>query len=144
MSEYKRLTGQKWTDDIDLTKEYGYSYIYKRLYELEDKIENGTLLELPCKVGDKVYEIEYNCWEVCHDCPHFSTFFGMDENCDIGYETYPNPKKLNANCKKHELQLQESIFSIEFYARHFNDFGKIVFTTKAEAEAKLKELRGEV
>lgn len=48
MSEYKRLTGQKWTDYIDLTKEYGYSYIYKRLYELEDKIENGTLIELPC------------------------------------------------------------------------------------------------
>lgn len=46
MSEYKRLTCQKWTDDIDLTKEYGYSYIYKRLYELEDKIENGTLVEL--------------------------------------------------------------------------------------------------
>ena len=68
----------------------------------------------------------------------------MDENCDMGYETYPNPKKLNANCKKHELQLQESIFSIEFYARHFNDFGKTVFITRAEAEAKLKELRGEV
>ena len=46
MSEYKRLTGQKWTEDIDLTKEYGYSYIYKRLYELEDKIMDGTLIEL--------------------------------------------------------------------------------------------------
>ena len=46
MSEYKRLTGQKWTDDIDLAKEYGYSYIYKRLYELEDKIMDGTLVEL--------------------------------------------------------------------------------------------------
>ena len=46
MSDYKRLTGQKWTDDIDLTKEYGYSYIYKRLYELEDKIMDGTLVEL--------------------------------------------------------------------------------------------------
>lgn len=46
MSEYKRLTGQKWADDIDLKKEYGYSYIYKRLYELEDKIMDGTLIEL--------------------------------------------------------------------------------------------------
>ena len=53
MSEYKRFTGQKWTDDIDLTKEYGYSYIYKRLYELEDKIENGMLVELPFVVVDK-------------------------------------------------------------------------------------------
>ena len=57
MNEYKRLTGQKWTDDIDLTKEYGYSYIYKRLYELEDKIENGTLIEIPCKVGDNAVAI---------------------------------------------------------------------------------------
>lgn len=58
MSDYKRLTGQKWTDDIDLTKEYGYSYIYKRLYELEDKIENGTLVELPC-VAYNVKECKY-------------------------------------------------------------------------------------
>ena len=28
---------------------------YNRLAELEDKIENGTLIELPCKVGDTVY-----------------------------------------------------------------------------------------
>lgn len=47
MSEYKRLTNQKWSKDIDLTQELGYSHIYKRLYELEDKVENGTLIELP-------------------------------------------------------------------------------------------------
>ena len=44
MKEYKRLTNQKWSKDIDLAQELGYSYIYKRLYELEDKIENGTLV----------------------------------------------------------------------------------------------------
>ena len=44
MKEYKRLTNQKWSEDIDLTQELGYSYIYKRLHELEDKIENGTLV----------------------------------------------------------------------------------------------------
>jgi hypothetical protein len=31
--------------------------IMYRLAELEDKIENGTLIELPCKVGDTVYYI---------------------------------------------------------------------------------------
>lgn len=45
--QYKRLTHQKYDENIDLTKEYGYSYIYKRLYELEDKIEAGLLVELP-------------------------------------------------------------------------------------------------
>lgn len=29
--------------------------IYNRLSELEDKIENGTLIELPCKIGQKIY-----------------------------------------------------------------------------------------
>ena len=29
-----------------------------RLAELEDKIENGTIIELPCKVGDTVYETD--------------------------------------------------------------------------------------
>ena len=55
MRDYKRLTGQKWSKDIDLSQELGYSYIYKRLYELEDKIENGTLAELSFKTGTKVY-----------------------------------------------------------------------------------------
>ena len=55
--EYKRLTNQKWSKDIDLTQELGYSYIYKRLAELEDKIEAGTLIEIPCKVGDNAVAI---------------------------------------------------------------------------------------
>ena len=55
MKDYKRLTGQEWSKDIDLSQELGYSYIYKRLYELEDKIENGTLAELPFRAGTKVY-----------------------------------------------------------------------------------------
>ena len=49
--QYKRLTHQKYDENIDLTQEYGYSYIYKRLYELEDKIEAGTLIETPIKLG---------------------------------------------------------------------------------------------
>ena len=44
--QYERLTHQKYDENIDLTQEYGYSYIYKRLYELEDKIEAGILVEL--------------------------------------------------------------------------------------------------
>lgn len=55
--EYKRLTNQKWSKDIDLTQELGYSYIYKRLAELEDKIDAGTLVEIPCKVGDNAVAI---------------------------------------------------------------------------------------
>ena len=33
-----------------------------RLWELEDKIENGTLVELPCKAGTIVYTIYKEDW----------------------------------------------------------------------------------
>ena len=52
---YKRLTKKGgYTKDLDLKQELGYSYIYTRLSELEDKIMDGRLVELPCKVGDKI------------------------------------------------------------------------------------------
>ena len=40
------------------------------------------------------------------------------------------------------LTIIELKFSLDFYVRRKNDFGKTVFLTKAEAEQKLKELRG--
>ena len=40
------------------------------------------------------------------------------------------------------LTIVELKFSLNFYVRRKNDFGKTVFLTKSEAEAKLKELRG--
>lgn len=59
MSDYKRFTkagGLDFADkNLSLVNEYGYSHIYNRLAELEDKIENGTLVWLPCKVGTWVY-----------------------------------------------------------------------------------------
>ena len=48
--QYGRLTKKGgYTKELDLKQELGYSYIYNRLSELEDKIENGTLVKLPCK-----------------------------------------------------------------------------------------------
>ncbi len=67
MREYKRLT-KHVNGKLVLTKDKAsYSEIYyeslrikealQRLADLEDKIEAGTLIELPCKVGDTVYVI---------------------------------------------------------------------------------------
>lgn len=54
----KRLTKKGgYTKELDLKQELGYLYIYNRLSELEDKIENGTLIELPCKIGDMIYVV---------------------------------------------------------------------------------------
>lgn len=66
MSEYKRLTEKvkdcfqydlkdfkhKIGEFGDYDAFFAYSMAVKRLGEIEDKIENGTLVELPCKVGD--------------------------------------------------------------------------------------------
>lgn len=117
MKQYKRLTGQKWTDDIDLTKEYGYSYIYKRLYELEDKIENGTLREVPCKVGDTVYEV------FKYHIPPFIKETAIE--------------KIVITEKGFKLRLSRN----SVYETAVSSIGKTIFFTKAEAEAKLKELQ---
>lgn len=60
-NNYKRLTGQKWSNKIDLKQEYGYSHIYKRLYELEDEIEKGLLVPRYSISQD----LEFGWWCVC-------------------------------------------------------------------------------
>ena len=73
--QYKRLTHQKYDENIDLTKEYGYSYIYKRLYELEDKIEAGLLVELSIIEGSQkglLKALNQEIYEFCKDCPAWS------------------------------------------------------------------------
>lgn len=48
---YKRLTKKGGLDFSDkslcLADEWGYSHIYNRLAELEDKIEKGKMIEFP-------------------------------------------------------------------------------------------------
>ena len=80
--------------------------------ELLNKIENGTLIELPCKVGDKVYYVneyrptprieEYKVYTFTFDFKHEIVL--MVEN---GYGFYKNQ----------------------------------IFLTRAEAEKKLKDLK---
>ena len=119
MKQYKRLTNQKWSEDIDLTQELGYSYIYKRLYDLEDKIKAGTLVEIPCKVGDVMYEViegmpiqEWKIESICFDRAHPTGVIWAERTRDF------------ARWK----------FWIE-------DCGTKWFATKAEAEKRLEEIR---
>ena len=61
MSEYKRLT-TKCEVGINLTETSGnivndYERVVNRLAELEDKIENRTLVELPCQKGDQIWYV---------------------------------------------------------------------------------------
>lgn len=68
MSEYKRLT-TKCEVGIGLTESSGnlindYEKVVNRLTELEDKIDNGTLVEFPFYVFDKNKNKEANCYKI--------------------------------------------------------------------------------
>ena len=134
MSEYKRLTDKKVKGVterfIRVDKDYILSaydivdeeniveMIINRLAELEDKIENGTLVELPCKVGDTVYEVFQE---------HRSPFI---------QET-----KIEKIVIVGEKGLRLRLARNSFYETAISSLGKTVFLTRAEAEAKLKELQ---
>ena len=78
--------------------------------------ETGRLIELPCAVGDTVWTIDLDI--------NFIDDFKVTD-IDI---------------------MKEGIAICNHYLGYYfdvNDFGRTVFLTKEEAEAKLKELRGE-
>ena len=49
---------ERLTEENGQLKGYNSGLEYQRLSELENKIEQGTLIELPCKVGDTVYQTD--------------------------------------------------------------------------------------
>ena len=122
----ERLT-VKWADKVYDTfapvdvvdNEYSkanYNKILTKLGDYEDLEEQGRLIKLPCKVGDTVY--------------------------------YINP---NENTTNELVVYSFAIRPLQHFAcdymgarLNFNQFGKTVFLTKEEAEAKLKELRGNI
>lgn len=85
-----------------------------RLTELEDKIEKGRLMELPCKVGDTVYlsYISSQRHPFTYIVSRITAYIDKDETKVYAYDQYDRGGKL----------------------------GAILFTTLKEAEAKLKEL----
>lgn len=89
--------------------------VIDRLAELEDKLENGTLVELPCKVGDTVWYIK---------------------NYGFGRYIVEDMEVAGFNFSKYE----NTIWVVGKYDEETSH----IYKTKAEAEQKLKELRGEV
>ena len=125
MEKYKRLTikdektvglrgglvNQK-QDAFDVCAD-AFNVAVNRLAELEDKIENGTLVELPCKVGDTVYFVnDYRPAPIIEEYVVYGIMLdGSEITLHIDFM-----KTINA---------------------------KNVYFTKAEAEQRLKELQNE-
>lgn len=94
----------------------------KKLADYEGLEEQGRLIKLPCKVGDTVYAI------------------GFNNNKPIIYESVVlsvliTEKEIAFNVKVDEFEINSQLKQ--------SMFDKTVFLTEPEAEAKLKELRGE-
>lgn len=92
----------------------------EKLKEYEDLEEQGLLLKLPCKVGDKVYSVTRD-------------FISKYIICSI--QKYTEGFFFNWKC-------EEGIYA---NTRGFTEFeiGKTVFLTKEEAEQKLKEMESD-
>lgn len=150
MTNYERLTrymqvGNKVVQVIPQRKERIQAYI-DRLFDLEDKIESSELIskkeverlqnenaalrerlekavELPCKIGDEVYEVHGKCDR--RNCV-YNGYYGQ-WRCDYGGKTNCNP----------------FITVNKFCYSDIPRVGKTIFVTKKAAEARLAELKGE-
>lgn len=129
MSEYKRLTNKDWKEHYDIFEdvccdtcsedcgqcERNFNALV-RLAELEDKIENKTLMELPCKVGDTIYEVfKY----------HKSPFIQQTK-----------VEKIIVTEKGLKLKLARN----SVYETSIASLGKTLFLTEEAAKAKIAEI----
>ena len=99
---------------IAINRGSGKSSKQLKAIEILTKYENGTLVELPCKVGDTVYQ--------------------FDNGGEI-YETFILSITIYQNKVYYET------IGVDF---DNTAIGESIFLTKAEAEQKLKELQNEV
>lgn len=113
-------------NDMNRKGDYTTGDSVDRLAELEDKIMDGRLVELPCKVGDTLYFLQYYCDN--RGCSEKERFY-----C--------------CGCKEMiTRERNNEIYVIATKNCEWNDIpaiGKKYFVTKAEAEARLKELQAD-
>lgn len=142
MSEYKRLT-EKTRDcfqyDLkdfkhkigefgDYDAFFAYSMAVKRLGEIEDKIENGTLYDFPFRIGQEVYIV---CdWDIGEAVKGIITEIELTTNKNGTFHRI---------YVEHKYILSKTNPNVVQYRYIFTK--KELFLTKAEAEAKLKELQ---
>lgn len=135
---YKRLTAKKedryWEQEEFWQSAQEPSYeeieeLYSRLANLEDKIMDGTLVELPCKVGDTVY-IATKLWDIKEvvEAEVACIEVTADEK-GIRYRTYLDHEYVFSKTNPNLIANRYIFYNDEF------------FLTKAEAEARLKELQ---
>lgn len=120
--------GVAFTFDLDITCQPSEARkilnLTTKLKEYEDLEEQGRLVKLPCNRGDKIYFIK-SAFSMAHFPieARITSICGIDCDSDVMYSSITEYNKIDRRFKS-------------------SDIGKTVFLTQAEAEEKLKELRG--
>lgn len=117
----KKCPQMKLADECATGRMYATKELIKCQKELQafkDKQEQGLLLELPCKVGDTVYEIQ-----------------------PLTGKITPRTIRSTVICNAPELTIMYK--SGYDYSNVQEDFGKTVFLTRSKAEEALAKMKGE-
>lgn len=109
-------------------KEHDYVSAAEKLAEYEDLEEQRRLIKLPCMVGDTVWDNDYG-----RPYAYTITAFSFGE-CEKYIDEPVTTKEIVFYYANSSRSVTGSFAESEI--------GKSVFLSKAEAEAKLKELRG--
>lgn len=109
-------------------KEHDYVSAAEKLAEYEDLEEQDRLVKLSCKVGEMLYYID----------SYYNTVVPVRFNEVVIQFVGINNYAYQYNC----CSFNGCGDVYEEYEFDNNDFGKTVFLTESEAEAKMKELMG--
>ena len=136
MKEYKRLTKRNANGEVETVKRPKSSYIQEvyeewdeinrelklRLAELEDKIENGTLVTIPYAIGQEVYWVDKKGYFDVEKVKVSLITIRHDGSVDIRLNHY-NDDGSYRSCFKYDTKYYE------------------LFDNEAEAEKRLEEIR---
>ena len=83
--KYERLTIRNSDGSVSQPTNTTIEKVFYRLAELEDDLESGKIVRLPCKVGDTVYVVVLD-WDNDYD---YDYFYYIDE-CKFTFYLFDN------------------------------------------------------
>ena len=115
--------GVAFTFDLDITCQPSEARnilnLATKLKDYEDLEEQGRLIKLPCKIGDKVFKLKQHKYcptGICHKV---------------------------ISCSECRANTPFGVVEGKFMLKELKEIGKTVFLTQSEAEQKLKEMESD-
>lgn len=107
--------------------------MHLKLAEYEDAEENGMLIHLPCRVGDRTYQVLRIYEAEKRGCTCCTTACGSNTDCEYF-------DKETDGCLNITGTNSFTIVSRGFKLEDYFDFGKTVFLAKEDAEQALAKI----